>query len=153
MDFLSFCVSLWLCSFYIILSSLAFVHHSADCHATTVVLMFSFSMKTCDYVRTKCETKVMLTLRQHHRYFPLSLLPLNVWITRLHFLLMNGDKMQLKKAGSHLGWYTNGLCRLHHIFSVLHNILYYCMGSITVCMNWRYLSWYLPNEMLWRKKL
>lgn len=101
----NFCVSLWSCSFLHYFTIAGLCRHSADCRATTVALMFSFSMKTCDYVRKKCETKVMLTLRQHRHYFPLSLLPLNVWITRLHFLLMNGEKMQLKKAGSHLGWY------------------------------------------------
>jgi len=63
---------------------------------------------------TKCETKVMLTLWPHHLYFLHSLVTLNVWITRLHVPLMNGEEMQLKKAGIHLGWYIKRHPIYHH---------------------------------------
>lgn len=83
----------------------ASVDHSVISSATTFRRMFTFPAEMRDYVMTKCETKVTLMLWQHHHYLLLSRLPHNVWITRLHFLLMNGGKMQLKNEGNHSAWY------------------------------------------------
>lgn len=58
--------------------------------------MFTFPVETRNYLMTKCETEAAPTLWQRRHYFLPSRPPQNVWITRLHFLLMNGEKMQLK---------------------------------------------------------
>lgn len=64
--------------------------------------MFTFGVKTPNYLMTKCETEATLTLSQRRHYVLPSRLPQNAWITRLHFLLMNGGEMQLKgEKGSH----------------------------------------------------